>query len=182
MSFWTRLMGFLVALLLVTPAYADELKHGEIGVALYSSVIASDHSDYSDDELSGIAIYGTSIFSKNAALRSLFAMLNHDGFSEIDSNIFELSLIFGGGLGQTGWKGYAGPGFFSDKWSAPGFSKSFNGLHLIAGFGYNWDDIALDAWWTFRDSSDYEDFVEDAVGESVSLSAVSFGLGLSARF
>ncbi len=182
MSCWIRLVAFVVALLLVTPAYSDELKHGELGAALYSNVIANDHSDYSDDELSGIAIYGTSVFSRNAALRTLFAMLSHNDVSGLDSNIFELSLIFGGGLGQTGWKGYAGPGFFSDRWSTSGFSKSFSGLHLIAGFGYNWDDVALDAWWTFRDASDYEDFVEGSSGESVSMSAVSFGLGLSARF
>lgn len=155
---------------------AQDVKH-QVGGALYGSTIQ--WSGYAgDDNLSGLALFGTGVVNDNAGVRSVLAFQQHNDYSSVDSTIFEVTGIFGTGLGTEGFKIYGGPGFFNDNWSGPGGDFSASGLHLMFGLGYNWDSVALDGWWSIRDDSDYDDEVPFASADG----ATSFGLGVSGRF
>ena len=173
----------LLSAILALPLSANsEIRHGEVGGALYGTNISYDTGGLRDDRLSGLALIGTGIINQHFAIRGLLSFQSHNDVSNVDSRLFEGTVLAGGGLGTLGWKGYGGIGFFTDRWEASGATETFGGIQLTAGFGYNWRPVALDIWWTLRDSSDYEDFVGDAFGASVSATAVSFGIGVSGRF
>ena len=166
-------MGF--SLLMTSPVHAGERKHFELGIASYSSVVSNDEPGIGNDEYSGVALYLNGAITNFAAIRFLYAMLKHEDES-VNSNITELSLLFGNGLGHVGWKIYAGPGLFNDRQTMGGSSYNFNGRHSIAGIGYDTNSVSLDAWLTIRDPSDYEDFI------GVDVDVVSYAISISVRF
>jgi len=69
-----------------------------------------------------------------------------------------------------------------DKWEVADFSESFSGLQINGGLGYNWYSVSLDFNLSLRDAGDYEDFVNDILGDKISASAVTGMLLMSARF
>ena len=108
--------------------------------------------------------------------------MEHDTVSAIDSTGYDLLAYYGTGLASQGFKAYIGGGLFKDTWEAIGFNKSFSGLQLGGGLGYNWDSISLELVLNIRDSSDYEDFVNNIPPPtSFTATAVSGSMLLSYR-
>ena len=186
----SKLVIFVISLsILVVPIFADAddayqegyFKHS-IGIGSYALTITNDHPYYEDDNLSGFAFFGTSAFTHNIALRYGLFFLEHDDFSEINDNGFEIQVLFGNNFDLAGFKIYGGVGFFSETWEYSNFSEDFSGLQLSGGLGYNWKRVALDYWFSIRQADDYEAFIEDAIGESIEMAAVSGCLLLSFRF
>lgn len=154
-----------------------------VGIGTYRSVIAYDNSLFQDDELSGYAFSFGYAASDQFAFRGTIFSLEHDDFSDIDSAGYDLLAYLGTGLATQGFKAYIGGGLFSDKWEVGSFSKTFNGLQLSGGIGYNWDSVSLDFILGIRDASDYEDFINQSlIFSQVSAAAVSGSLLLSYRF
>ncbi|HTN34057.1 MAG TPA: hypothetical protein VL091_08640 [Marinobacter sp.] len=166
----------LVALLLASPFVIanDEMKHGQVGIASYATVISPDYTK--DEKLGGFAVYGTGAFNDNFAGRLLIGFQSHNDYSEIDITAFEGSLLAGTGLATEGFKAYGSLGFYNEKWEVPGFSEKFGGGMIGGGVGYNWQYVSLEFWMNFRSTSDYE----DVLGQNAT--AASGGLGLAGRF
>ncbi len=147
-----------------------------VGAGIYKSVISVDEPFSEDHELSGYAFSVGYAITDQFALRATFFSLEHDDFSNIDSNGYDLLGYLGTGLATQGFKAYIGAGIFSDKWEVDRVSKTFDGLQLNGGIGYNWSSVSLDLIIGIRDADDYEDFF------NVSATAVTSTLLLSARF
>ena len=175
---------FLLSLFLSFNIHADEYidKPFSLGVGIYRSVVAVDEPFYENDELSGIGFSLGYAISNEFALRGTFFSLEHDDFSALDSTGYDITGHVGINLASYGFKAYIGGGIFKDKWQVTGFSKSFSGLQLNGGLGYNWESVSLDFILGIRDAGDYEDFVNEVFGDNVSASAVTGMLLLSARF
>ncbi len=181
MKSYLSILPFLIVSL---GAHADNtvVKPFSLGVGLYQSVISVDDALYANDELSGLGLsFGYSI-SDQFALRGTYYSLEHDDFSEVDSSGYDLVGYFGTGLASSGFKAYIGGGLFKDKWEVANFSESFSGLQINGGLGYNWYSVSLDFNLSLRDAGDYEDFVNDILGDKISASAVTGMLLMSARF
>jgi len=163
--------------------YSQEgyFKHS-IGIGSYALSITNNHPYYENDNLGGFAFFGTSAFTHNIALRYGFFFLKHNDYSEIDNNGFEMQVLFGNNFDLVGFKIYGGIGFFSETWEYYYVSQDFSGFQLSGGLGYNWKRIALEYWFSIRQADDYEAFIEDTVGESMEMAAVSGCLLLSFRF
>lgn len=170
--------------LAATPAFSNEVseqKRFSVGIASFATVLSYDtYYAVENDEFSGFALFGTAAVNDNVAFRLAYANQSYDDDSNLDLTAIEGSLIAGTGLATTGFKAYGSIGFFSETLEYSGLSEEFDfsGLMLGGGIGYNWNPISLEFWINFRDSSDYEDFS----GGGVDVTAVSGGLGLSARF
>lgn len=175
--------AFLVLFFISTSAFSDYVeKPFSIGVGTYRSVIAYDDSFFQDDEFSGLALSFAYAVSNNLAFRANFYSLEHDDLSSFDSSGYDLLAHFGTGFAQQGFKAYIGGGFFKDEWEFGPFDKTFNGLQLNGGIGYNWEAVSLDLVIGIRDSGDYEDFINDTLFTNISAAAISSSLILSARF
>lgn len=173
------LAGLLAAF--AHPAMADIERPWDIGGALSSMVIGNDLPMFDDDRFSGFSMYLNYTVNRNVAFRGSFTAQSHDDVS-IRSRVTEVAALLGGGFGREGWKGYVGPTLFRDNWSASGISETFTGMGLLIGGGYTWDEFAVDLFWTIRDSSDYEDFFESALGVPVDVDVTAFSFGISLRF
>lgn len=160
----------------------DAEKPFSIGIGTYSSIIAYDNSLYEDDELSGFSLSFAYAVSDMLAFRGTYFSLEHNDFSDIESTGYDLLAHLGTGLATHGFKAYIGGGLFSDKWESGAFSKTFNGLQLSGGIGYNWDSVSLDFILGIRDASDYEAFINENLPTDVSAVAASGSLLLSYRF
>lgn len=181
-----KLSALLVLLLLSSAVYADSSGYVEkpfsIGIGTYSSSIVYDNIFVGDDDFSGLAFsFGYAVSNQLAFRASLFS-LEHDVFSSIDSSGYDLLAHFGTGLAKKGFKAYIGGGLFNDKWKNGAVSRTFSGLQLSGGIGYNWEMVSLEFILGIRDASDYEDFVNETLFNDVSAAAVSGSLLLSYRF
>ena len=165
-----------------TIAAAEAVKPFSIGLGTYASVIAYDDSRYEDDEFSGFSLSFGYAISDQVALRGSYFSLEHDDFSEIESRGFELLGYLGSGLATQGFKAYIGGGLFRDKWELGSYDKTFDGLQLNGGIGYNWESVSLDFILGIRDATDYEDFLNQSTFVEVSAAAASGSLLLSYRF
>jgi hypothetical protein len=105
----------------------------------------------------------------------------HDDFSDLEADGFDLALYLGTGLASKGFKAYVGGGIFNETWELFGAEEDFSGIQVTGGIGYNWDNIALDFIVGIRDPSDYEDFIEDNLFIDVDPAAVTGSLTLSIR-
>jgi len=177
-------LSILPFLIVSSGANADNtvLKPFSLGVGLYQSVISVDDALYANDELSGLGFSLGYSISDQLAFRATYFSLEHDDFSEVDSSGYDLVGYVGTGLSSYGFKAYVGAGFFKDKWEVATFSESFSGLQVNGGLGYNWDSVSIDFNLSLRDASDYEDFVNNILGDKISASAVTGMLLMSARF
>ncbi len=160
----------------------ETMKPFSIGLGTYRTVIAYDDSRAGDDKLSGGSLSFGYAVSDQFALRATYFSLEHDDSSALESTGYDLLAYLGTSLSTPGFKAYIGGGYFSDEWKLASFSKKFSGLQLSGGIGYNWDAIALDFILGVRDSSDYEDFVNDNSLFQVSATTVTSSLQLSFRF
>ena len=182
-----KLIAILTILLLpVTATAYDGLEINKpltIGIATYKSVISFDNPYYytEDDELSGFALSLGYAMSDQFALRGTYFFLEHDDFSDIESSGFDLLGYIGVGLASPGLKAYVGGGLFRDEWELGSFDKTFDGLQLNGGVGYNWDAVALEFVLGLRDASDYEDFVNEIFATGFDATAVTYSLMLSVR-
>lgn len=184
--FMKNVSSFLLLFLLSFGVYADTSvaveKPFSLGAGVYRNVIVFDESSVGDDELTGMALTFAYAVSDNFALRGTYFSLEHDDFSDIESTGLDLLAYFGTGLATQGFKVYGGGGFFKDKWELGPFSKTFDGLQLNAGLGYNWNAVSLDLVVGLRDSGDYEEFVDSELAINSSATAVSSSLLLAFRF
>ena len=71
---------------------------------------------------------------------------------------------------------------FKDEWSASEGKESFNGLQLSGGLGYNWESVSLDFLLNIRDSSDYEDFINEGSFFKADVGVATGALLVSVRF
>ena len=180
---YAALLIFLLSSFNTTAASAGEAeKPFSIGIGTYRTVIAYDNSLYDDQELSGFSLSFAYAVSDMLALRGTWFSLEHDDFSDIESTGYDLLAHLGTGLATHGFKAYIGAGLFSDKWESGAVSKTFDGLQLSGGIGYNWDSVSLDFILGIRDASDYEAFVNQGIFTDVSAAVVSGSLLLSYRF
>lgn len=179
-------MKYSLTLLLVSlfslNSYADETEQPkmlQVGFGTYAISIAYDESGWVDDELSGItfAVRGTP--TNNFAIHANFYDTDHDDFSAINNTGTDIVVYFGNNLQSKGLKLYAGAGIFKETWELIGYKFDFSGFQLSGGIGHNWDNFAIDFILSLRDPSDYED---ENVGGSVTASAASGSLQVSARF
>ena len=176
----------VLLLLLSFNVYADSSDDVEkpfsIGIGTYGSVITYDQDSEEDDKLSGVSFSFAYAVSDIFALRGTYFSLDHDDLSALESKGVDLLAHVGFNLGSPGFKLYIGGGLFKDTWELGPVDKTFDGLQLSGGVGYNWDSVALDFIVNVRDASDYEDFVNDASGTNVSATAATGSLLLSFRF
>lgn len=141
----------------------------------------SNNDEYLD--FGGVTAFAQYSFSDNYAIRANVHTLENDDLSDLTSDSFDVSLYYGTGLLDEGFKAYIGTGLFSDSWAVDGFSgdESFSGLLFSGGVGYSWDHVAIDFIIGARAASDYADFIEEA-GGSGTITAITTSLVLSARF
>ncbi|MFV2004664.1 MAG: outer membrane beta-barrel protein [Gammaproteobacteria bacterium] len=176
----------VLLLLLSFSVYAssdDEIdKQFSIGIGTYGSVITYDQDFAEDDKLSGFSVSFAYAVSDIFAFRGTYFSLEHDDLSALESKGIDLLAHVGFNLASPGFKLYIGGGFFNDKWELAGFDKTFDGLQLSGGIGYNWEFVALDFILNIRDASDYENFVNALPGPDVSATAATGSLLLSFRF
>ena len=179
----TYMPGFLVSfvlLMLPVSASGEQQKKINIGVGTYGLVIVNDSSVLDDDQLSGYTMSGQYAFSDRFALRAAWYALDHQDFTNIDAQGFDLVAYIGGGLISSGFKIYGGGGYFSENWETSGNNESFKGLQLSGGLGYNWQNAGLDFVFALRQTSDYEDVLA-TTGTAID-AAASATLIVSARF
>lgn len=155
-----------------------------VGLGTYGLILDSDVSGYKDDEFYGFAISAGYAFTDHFAVKGAYYSLEHDDFSDLEAKGIDLAVLAGTGLATEGFKIYGGLGFFSEKWELSGssFDEKFSGAQLVGGLGYNWEVISIDLSIGIRDSSDYEDFIEDSININTDVTAVSAALTVSARF
>lgn len=181
-----NLSSLLILLFISFSAYAGSDGNIEkpftIGIATYRSVIAYDNAFAGDDELTGIAFSLGYAGLDQFAVRGTYFSLEHDDFSDIESTGYDLLVHLGTGLATQGFKAYIGGGIFSDKWEIGSFSKTFSGLQLNGGIGYNWESVALELILGIRDASDYEEFINANSSLNISAAAVTGSLLVSYRF
>jgi hypothetical protein len=173
----------LLILLIAVPlaAQAEDLnKKFNIGLGTYALIITNDSSFFDDDRLTGFSVSGQYAISDMFALRAAYYALDHDDFSNIDDTGFDFVGYVGAGLMSEGFKIYGGGGIFTESWDTSTGDKSFNGLQLSGGIGYNWKNVGLDFVLALRQKDDYEDVL---AGSGVSINGAASGsLILSARF
>lgn len=139
--------------------YAE--KPFSIGMGTYATVITYDDSSIKDDDYSGYALSFGYAFSDQLAMRLNYFDQEHDDNADLTSKGFDVLGYLGTGLSTMGFKAYIGGGLFRDKqeFSSTFFStsKTFSGLQLSGGIGYNWASVSLDFIINIRSPSDYED-------------------------
>lgn len=139
----------------------DGEKHLSVGFGTYAlAIVYDDNSSLADDTYSGTAISVFYAPTDQFAFRGSFYSTEHDDFSFLENDGYDLAIYLGTGLATQGFKAYIGGGIFNETQEAPGsppFNEDFSGLQFSGGVGYNWDVIGLDFVLSIRDSSDYED-------------------------
>lgn len=183
---------FICGLVLCSLAVLPSLNAADMELGKKTSIGIADYAvkvSYSapgaigvDDDFTGIGIFVTHAISDNFALRGGYYFLNHDEYSDVDAKGIDLLAYYGTGFATDGFKAYIGGGFFSEKLEGSIASETFGGIQINGGLGYNWERVSLDLSLGIRDASDYEDFVSDVNGISVSARALSGSFMLSVRF
>lgn len=159
--------------------YAYQLNKNQIFIGPKALNISYDTSGAGDDELSGFQLGYSRVFQKYFEFRGSYFKLEHDDFSELSVDGFDLGLV--AGKVGSGFNIFGGAGFFTETWDNSS-SHDFSGLQLIGGIGYNWQHVGLDFILAVRDPSDYEDFVESVYGTNTSAGAASASINVGWRF
>ena len=137
-------------------------KNWSVGLGSYAVTLGSDNSYNSDLNFSGFNLAAGYAFNNHFQLRGTYFSLENDDFSAVESSGFDMMAYGGVGLSKPGFRGYGGAGFFSDKWKFTQFSKSFSGIQLGGGLGYNWGPVALDFVLTLRQADKYADYIYES--------------------
>ena len=182
-----KTMTMVSALLLAQSTMAaEERGYGQVGLSSFATVVATNIDGADNDELVGLGIFGDFAATDNFGARTTYARLEHNDTSDIEADVFELSVLGGTGLATQGFKAYGSVGFFDENWEFDtfrgDFEEDFNGIMGGAGLGYNWRYVGLDLSFNLRDPSDYEDFIEETTLIDGDVVAVSASLGIAARF
>lgn len=173
---------------------AEPMKHANIGLASFASAVGYTVDDGYDEDtetegFSGPSVFITGAINDHVAIRANYAMQSHEDESwDLDS--FEGSVLLGTGLATNGFKAYGSVGFFNEtlevSYSGNDYEEDFSGLALGGGIGYNWSWVSLEFWLSVRDSSQYQDFLDDVYRysneDADDALAMTGGLGLSVRF
>jgi hypothetical protein len=181
----------LAATSLTTTSFAQETslsagpahqtsKNWNIGAGFQTLSVSNNDEDL---DFGGSTFSAQYAFSNNYAIRASVHTLENDELSDLTSDSFDVSLYYGTGLLDGGFKAYIGAGLFSDSWEIDGFSgdESFSGLLFSGGVGYSWEHIAVDFIIGARAADDYADLIEEA-GGSGTITAITTSIVLSARF
>lgn len=180
-----NLLALFLSSFLSFSAYADETadpKMLQVGFGTYVIVVGYDDAYYEEDVLTGITLAIRGSLSDNFAIHGNFYSTDHEDLSAIENTGTDIIAYFGKGLQSKGFKVYAGGGIFNETWELSGYEVDFSGIQFSGGIGHNWDNVAIDFMLSIRDPSDYEDFIYDSLGGSVTAAAVSGSMQLSARF
>ena len=178
-------LAVLLGLLLSFSSYtatAGDNKKLQLGFGTYAIVIGYDEPYYEDDELSGTTLAIRGVMSDNFAIHGNLYSTDHDDFSDIENDGFDLVAYFGNRLQSQGFKIYAGGGIYNETWELYGVEFDFSGIQLSGGIGHNWENVALDLMLSIREASDYEDFIFDNGGGNVTAAGVSSSLQIAVRF
>jgi len=179
-----HILSILIFSLFSFNAAAEDIpvdKPFSLGTGFYRSILDSD--DFIDEiEFTGIAFSFGYAFTDQFAFRGTYFSLEEVDFSELESKGFDLNLYLGTGLASQGVKAYVGGGLYKDEFSIGSDSDSFSGLQLSGGVGYNWESISIDFILNIRETSDYEDSINEDLSFDIDITAVSGSLLLSLRF
>lgn len=158
----------------------EATKNWTLGAGFQTLTVSNDDEDLDFGGFIGSAQYA---FSNNSAIRASVHTLENDDFSDLTSDSFDVSVYYGSGLLDNGFKAYIGVGLFSDSWELDGLSgdESFSGFLFSGGIGYSWDQVAVDFIIGARAADDYADLIEE-VGGSGTITAITSSLVISARF
>lgn len=153
---------FLATLLIACQVNANDFSpenHWSVGIGAYAFSIANDDDSNDSLDFSGLNLAAGYAVNNHFQVRATYFSLENDDLSALESAGFDLMAYGGVGFSQSGFRGYGGAGFFSDKWSVSGETESFSGIQLGGGLGYNWGPAALDFVLTLRQADKYEDFI-----------------------
>lgn len=161
------------SLLASAVAQAETDYRHQVGLALYQQTISYDavrtDTDVSlseDLDFSGVAVFYTGALNENIAVRAglYTADDDDDAATSDDATGLDLQLLFGINMNGQGFRAYAGPGYYSDKWESPsGGSKRFSSLQVTGGLGFVFDRFAVDGWVTLRLGDRYSDHISNAL-------------------
>ncbi len=131
-------------------------KHWSVGLGSYAFVLANDNAGYNDDlEFSGVNLSLGYAVNNHFQIRANYFLLDDDKYRYVplESKGYDVIAYGGTGFSKKGFRGYGGGGFYNDSWNN---SRSFSGLQLGGGLGYNWGPVALDFVIMLRDDQEYE--------------------------
>lgn len=190
---FTVFIGIIVSMfvILTTNASADESVSGtnekssrfSVGAGTYGLVVTNPEP-YDNDEFTGEAITIKGIVNEHVALRGSYYQLEHEDFSDITAEGFDVQILAGTNF-YRGFNAFVGIGYYDEtlelKTTYMGFDiyaeEEFSGGEICGGLEYNWTHIGLEGMINVRDPKGYED-VTGMDHET----AVSGNLTLSVRF
>ena len=176
---------FLAPSLAFAQQGAEVQKHFSVGVASYATAIGYSDNGYDEtDGFGGPALFAIGAVNDHVAFRLTYAMQEETDDSNYSIDALEGAVLLGTGLSTRGFRAYGALGLFNETheyhYYRSSYEQDFSGYTLGGGLGYNWSYVTLEFWLNLRDTADYEDeFYTHRVDD---LTAVSGGLGLSARF
>lgn len=155
-----------------TPQPSDQMNHWAIGVGSYAFVITNDNEDNyyygdydnGDYDFSGFNVNASYAFNNHFQIRGTYFSLEDNDVNSRKSKGYDIMAYGGVGFAKSGFRGYGGAGYYSDKWSYEGdyysaryySDESFSGFQFGGGLGYNWGPVALDFVITLREADAYE--------------------------
>ncbi|TKB47152.1 outer membrane beta-barrel protein [Thalassotalea mangrovi] len=157
-------------------AEASYAKPFSVGIGSYALIVSADESGYEDDEFSGFQLNAAYAFSDMVAGKFTYYNTEHDDWSDLENNGFDLVGYFGTGLLNEGFKAYIGGGVYRETWEVSSFDETFSGFQLNGGIGYHWPSVTLDLTLGIRSTGEYEDFAE------IDTTAMSSSLSIGYRF
>ncbi|QDP02314.1 outer membrane beta-barrel protein [Thalassotalea sp. PS06] len=171
------LLVFSLFFSLKLQAMTDD-KPYSLGIGSYALTISADDSGYEDDDFSGLLLNATYAFNDNVGARFNYYTLEHDDWSDLENDGFDILGYYGTGLLSEGFKAYIGGGVYRETWEVSGtdFDESFSGFQLNGGIGYHWPAVTIDLTLALRSTGDYEDFAE------IDTSAIASALSIGFRF
>jgi hypothetical protein len=159
---------------------SKEIKNWNVGAGIQSLTVTNDDEN---SDFGGNILTVSYAFSDSLAVRGSIHSLEHDEYSELTSDSYDIIGYWGSGLQSEGFKAYIGAGLFSDTWEVDGYQEdeNFSGVVFSGGLGYSWEYITVDLILGARQAKDYADLVEKS-GSTGIIMAITTSLVLSARF
>lgn len=160
----------------------EQDKNWNVGIGTYALTVDADVDGYGEDDYSGFTLSTAYAFSDDIGLRVQYYDMEHDDLSSLEVSGFDANVFYGTGLLNEGFKAYIGGGFYTESHEIESFDEDVSGMQISGGLGYNWEKVSLELALNIRSTGDYEDFVEDAGGDTGDVTAVSSSLIFSFRF
>ncbi len=153
-------------------------KHWSVGIGSYAFILENHNAGYNDDlEFTGINFSLGYAVNNHFQIRASYFVLDDDKYRYVplESKGYDVIAYGGTGFAKKGFRGYGGGGFYNDSWNN---GRSFSGMQLSGGLGYNWGAVVLDFVTTLRDEQEYEGILS----REASFIALSGNLTLSYLF